>query len=310
VFVGVVGTAITRQAVIGRQLLPNDVMPVDLVGKRAGLEPSAAGAPMGRIRHVEGVRDVIALRAPSARPEYDESGSRRSLIAASDWRALGTGQAAPAGAAVVVVDQYALFWGSAKVRAARPRELPAGGLDTLPVSGLLVTTDGSTAATERLRTAIERALPSVHAPITIAEMDEENWGMLAMLQRMVDVGIILSLVIAGCSLAVSVAGGLIERRRPFSLLRLTGMPLAHLRRVVLLEAAVPLTLVAVLSIAAGLLASDLILRAAGGTDATLALPGAGFWAIVVGGLAGALAIVVGTMPLLARVTEPQSARME
>ena len=62
-------------------------------------------------------------------------------------------------------------------------------------------------------------------------------------------------------------------------------------------------------LAAGLLASDLILHAAV-SEVPFAIPGFGFWAIVLAGLAGALAIVAGTMPLLARVTAPQSARME
>ena len=43
--------------------------------------------------------------------------------------------------------------------------------------------------------------------------------------------ILATLPIAGCSLAVSVVAGLAERRRPFSLLRLTGVPLSLLRRV-------------------------------------------------------------------------------
>jgi hypothetical protein len=63
------------------------------------------------------------------------------------------------------------------------------------------------------------------------------------------------------------------------------------------------------SVAAGLLASDLILRASV-SEVSLAIPGLGFWAIILSGLAAALAIVAGTMPLLARATEPQSARME
>ena len=52
--------------------------------------------------------------------------------------------------------------------------------------------------------------------------------------------ILVSLPIAGCSLAVSVAAGLTDRKRPFSLLRLTGAPLGVLRRVVALEGAGPL----------------------------------------------------------------------
>jgi len=47
--------------------------------------------------------------------------------------------------------------------------------------------------------------------------------------------IAVSFPIAGCGLAVGVAAGLRDRKRPFSLLRLTGVQLGVLRRVVLLE---------------------------------------------------------------------------
>lgn len=60
------------------------------------------------------------------------------------------------------------------------------------------------------------------------------------MQQIANVVIVASLVIAGCSLAVSVTAGISDRKRPFSLLRLAGAPLRVLRRMVVLEAAVPL----------------------------------------------------------------------
>ena len=56
--------------------------------------------------------------------------------------------------------------------------------------------------------------------------------LLTMIQDMTDVVIVASLVIAACSLAVNIAAGLGERKRPFSLLRLTGVSTALLHRVV------------------------------------------------------------------------------
>jgi hypothetical protein len=120
--------------------------------------------------------------------------------------------------------------------------------------------------------------------------------------------IIASLGLAGCSLAVSVAGGLTERRRPFSLLRLSGAPVRMLRRVVALESAVPMLTVAVVAIGMGLLAAQLFLRAQ--MDYTLVAPGPSFYLIVVAGLAACLAIIASTMPLLERVTGPETARSE
>ena len=71
---------------------------------------------------------------------------------------------------------------------------------------------------------------------------------LTTIQDMTDVVIVASLIIAACSLAVSIAAGLGERKRPFSLLRLTGVPTSLLHRVVALESALPLLLVSAVSI--------------------------------------------------------------
>jgi len=64
-------------------------------------------------------------------------------------------------------------------------------------------------------------------------------------QRLADVVVLLSLPTVGCTLAASAAAGLADRKRPFSMLRLTGGSLAMLRRVVLLETAVPLLAVGI-----------------------------------------------------------------
>ena len=120
--------------------------------------------------------------------------------------------------------------------------------------------------------------------------------------------ILVSLVIAGCSLAVSVTAGVNERKRPFSLLRLTGVPLRVLRQVVALEAAVPLLLIAVLSAATGLLAADLFLRSQLGES--LRTPGPDYYVIVVTGLGAALGIIASTLPLIDRITGPETARNE
>jgi predicted lysophospholipase L1 biosynthesis ABC-type transport system permease subunit len=127
-------------------------------------------------------------------------------------------------------------------------------------------------------------------------------------QQLANVIILTSLPIAGCSLAVSVAGGLSDRKRPFSLLRLSGAPLGVLRRVVALESAVPLLVVAAVAIGIGLLAAQLFLRAQ--MDYTLRPPGVDYYLIVIGGLAASLGIIASTFPLLERITGPETARNE
>ena len=57
-------------------------------------------------------------------------------------------------------------------------------------------------------------------------IDPSTARLLAMVQDMTEVVVVASLIIAACSLAVNIAAGLGERKRPFSLLRLTGVPTA------------------------------------------------------------------------------------
>jgi len=123
-----------------------------------------------------------------------------------------------------VQDQQAgASWPAAGITAARLRRLP--------VQVIAVATDGA-AASERAQTMLETAYPIAGPAATVAELDGADPPVqtLAMEQQLADVIILASLPIGGCALAAGVAAALSERRRPFSLLRLTGAPLAPLRR--------------------------------------------------------------------------------
>ena len=182
------------------------------------------------------------------------------------------------------------------------------GLQRLPLLAVVVATDGSHAALERSRTLLEGAFPGGRLPATEGDFRSSSAYTLSQYQRLANVVIIASLVIAGCSLAVSVTGGLNDRKRPFSMLRLTGVRLAELRRVVALESAVPLLVVAAVAIGAGFLAAHLFLRSQ--LHYALHPPGPVYFVIVVTGLAASLGIVASTMPLLRRITGPETARNE
>jgi hypothetical protein len=113
----------------------------------------------------------------------------------------------------------------------------------------------------------------------------------------------------GATPALRSAGTILERKRPFALLRLAGTRLSDLRRVVLAEAAAPLLVVAAASVGLGLLVACLAL-AAGGATRDFALPGPSYWLALVGGLGVALGVVLATLPLLNRLTALDSARFE
>jgi hypothetical protein len=276
------------------------------VAEHPGAPPSTLPAPVRADLHaIDGVRAVTVVYGD---PDVQDGG----LVLCADLGrtpALGRCQA---GAATVRVPfdfttagvggPSAVWRGSSSLT---PEEVAA-----LPVRNVIVGTDGSRAAVEQARTVLEAAYPGQFAPVTLAEDAALNPGnrLIAQYQQLAEVVVLTSLPIAGCTLAVSVVAGLNDRRRPFALLRLTGAPLAVLRRVVVLESAVPLLLVSAVALGTGFLTAFLFLRSQ--LDQTLQGPSAAYYLAVGGGLALSLAIIASTLPVLRRITAPESARAE
>lgn len=182
-------------------------------------------------------------------------------------------------------------------------------LGKLRLYSYVVGTDGSPDTVERVRTALVAAYPTAFSfPGTDAEWQADFSRTLTGWKQLANVIIVSSMVLAGCSLAVSVVGGLTDRKRPFSMLRLTGVQLGALRRVVTLETAVPLLSAAVVAIAVGLLTAHLFLVAQ--MHYSLRPPGLSYVAIVAAGLVVSFGIVGSTFPLLRRITGPETARNE
>lgn len=183
-------------------------------------------------------------------------------------------------------------------------------LQSLPVQMIMVRTDGSSEVIEQVKTALVADFPLHGSPAVLAEhrADAESAKLLVGYKQLANVVIIVSLCIAGCSLAVSVVAGLNDRKRPFSLLRLTGVSLGTLRRVIALETAVPLLVIAVVAIGSGFLAAQLFLKSQ--LDYSLKPPGVEYYVAVVAGLAASLGVIASTLPLLKRITGPETARNE
>jgi len=187
--------------------------------------------------------------------------------------------------------------------------ISAQRLQRLGVQAIFVGTNGSTSAIEQARTALELAYPYLPSPpTTIGEFSAQTSRNTLEYEQLAEVVILVSLPIAGCTLAVSVAAGLTDRKRPFSLLRLAGAPLSVLRRVVALESAAPLLTIAVVATGLGFLAAGLFVSAQLGYSPRP--PGAEYYVIVLAGLAASLGIIASTLPLLDRITGPETARNE
>jgi hypothetical protein len=188
--------------------------------------------------------------------------------------------------------------------------VPASGIDSLGVAAIDVATDGSVPTIEQARTLLEsvNAYPVVKAPLTTSDIIKRDNSKQSDEGQLATVVILISLVIAGCTLATGIAAGLADRKRPFSLLRLTGARLAMLRRVVALEGAVPLLASATVAIGTGFGAAAMYASKA--QQHPMVAPGAAYYLLTAGGVLAALGIVAATFPLLARITGPEVARNE
>ncbi|HEY9483694.1 MAG TPA: FtsX-like permease family protein [Micromonosporaceae bacterium] len=269
--------------------------------------PSIPPSVMPNLNAIPGVDAVAVVHADPDAPQ--EGGFLRpSLVSCAQLAHIsGLGHCTP-GANVATVEG-GIGSGLIPADAAWPAaDISLGRLDSLPVQAIVVGTDGSTAAIEQARTVLEAADPYQSPPNTINESNKDNTKLITEYQQLANVVILTSLPIAGCSLAASIAAGLSDRRRPFSLLRLTGVPIAVLRRVVALESAVPLLIAAAFSIAMGFLAAQLFLKSQLGY--TLRPPGIGYYLIVAAGLVVSLGIIGSTLPLLRRMTGPDVVRNE
>jgi ABC-type antimicrobial peptide transport system permease subunit len=122
---------------------------------------------------------------------------------------------------------------------------------------------------------------------------------------------LVTMVVAAASLTVSVLAAIVERRRPFALLRTSGMPLRHLRQLVLFETSVPLVVTTAGAIAVTyLLAFVSSLAVPDGQLNLLTWPGGGFLVSAATGLLGAVAVSLLSWPLMNAVTGYDSVRYE
>ncbi len=286
--------------------------------------PAAPAAPLtAQLSGIRGVQGVLVVRADPGltipgtllgTSPFSTGPVPAGVVSCAQLAAVPALGRCPAGATAAAfpedgfdgplfgVDATGITWPAANVAATR--------LDTLGVDAINVATDGTLPAVEQARTVLEnaRAYPGVSTPSTIGDIIARDNSAHSDYQQLANVVILISLPIAGCTLAAGIAGGLADRKRPFSLLRLTGARLATLRRVVALEGAVPLLAVAAVAIGAGFAAAAMFASEA--QQHPMVAPGAAYYLLTAGGILAALGIIAATFPLLARITGPEVARNE
>jgi hypothetical protein len=295
----------------------------------SGTGPAAPAAPLtAQLRAVPGVRGVAVVRAV---PGLTIPGTFKGLgggafgqtrpvpagvVSCAQLAVVPAMGRCPAGATAVAFPAGAfgpngvlgltgtagITWPAANV--------PGSRLDALGVDAIAVGTDGATAAVEQARTLLENAhaYPVLNAPSTIGDTVRRDNSKNSGYQQLANVVILVSLPIAACTLVTGIVAGLADRKRPFSLLRLTGARLATLRRVVVFEGAVPLLAVAAVAISVGFAGAAMYATIA--QNRPMVAPGPAYYLLTVGGIIISLAIIAATFPLLSRITGPEVARNE
>jgi hypothetical protein len=322
--VGVMTTMVAERGVSRGDAAARDTVVADFSHGWTAVSgvPRASVPPMpdsflARLRSMPGVHGVALIHTNPLGTKVSVDGPRpivAGLISCREYTQVpGFGQCAAGTDVASVPPDFMLE--SQRTDARGTTDWPVAAISSarlrgVPVQAMAVATDGSPSVIEQVRTALTVAFPHQDPPATVAEhhAHTEDARLLAGYQQLADVVVIVSLCIAGCSLAVSVVAGLNDRKRPFSLLRLTGVPLGMLRRVVALESAVPLLANAVVATGAGFLAAQLFLKSQ--MDYSLRPPGAGYYVTVVAGLTASLGVIAATLPLLRRITGPETARNE
>ena len=315
-------------AVVTDQLAASGMFTSSQEPAKSSAGPAAPAAPLAaRLRGIPGVQGVVVVRAE---PRLTIPGAFHNLgtfpgggaptpvsagvVSCAQLAAVPALGRCPAGATAVAFPEDG-FAGPLDARTSAgiiwpAVNVPASRLDSLGVDAINVGTNGSLPTVEQARTMLENtgAYSGLSAPSTIGDLIAQDDSKNNAYRQLANTVILVSLPIAGCTLAAAIAAGLADRKRPFSLLRLTGARLATLRRVVALESAVPLLAVAAVAIGTGFAAASEYASVA--QHYPMVAPGAAYYLITAGGILVSLGIIAATFPLLHRITGPEVARNE
>ena len=148
------------------------------------------------------------------------------------------------------------------------------------------------------------------APRTFGEAVRARAAVADTVQRLLYIAVVLTLIVAGCSLAVSVGGSLVERKRPFTLLRVTGTATSTLYRVVLAEAVLPLVAATVVAAVLAYIIAVLTVSRLAPAGTPVPVPGHAYFLMMGTGLIASLLVILASLPLLGRITGPDKVRFE
>jgi hypothetical protein len=297
-----------------------------------GLTPSAGATLVRELNQVAGTTAYPLYSLPQvANPQYllpqvanpQFQGTNIGVVGCDVLRALPAFGSCASGVTAAQVNDGAAISddnpaGSTQAFASPSSPPYTGSLAALSLQAVLVKVN-SPATLERVRTVLAaNAPPSVSAGPGIAPTPPRTYGEAAairlgrayLLEKLIYAAIAITLIVAGCSLAVAAGSGLVDRKRPFTLLRVSGTPVSVLSCVVLFEAAVPLATATVVAAAIAYGTSMLAFVQLAPADTPIPRLGSDYFALMGLGLALAFAVITATLPLLRRMTAPASVRFE
>lgn len=262
-------------------------------------------AKLAAVRDVPGVTLVTTLL-------YIEDDHVNGLaLPAADAAALGL-TVPPNTNWAVIPDHYFTNWESTQPVEPMPiADAAATGPLAHPRS-VIVDTDGTLAAIERARTAIEGAWYQPYSP-PATRADLALTGSLDFASQyagLANTGIVLATIISAISLAVATIAGVLDRRRVLGLLRLTGMPPRTLSSALTLETAVPLVSTFALCIGLGALTAWALVSGLSGGRRTVTWPAPSFYWTIALSLALAAVAVLATFRTARKNTEIEHTRFE
>lgn len=184
------------------------------------------------------------------------------------------------------------------------------GTDSLLTQAMFVLTDGEPATIDRVRTKLANIAPQIDGTgLTRANIAAEHSNdQIEELRVLAYLGVILSILIAGSSLAIATACAMLDRKRILGLMRLMGMPEGNLRKIVAIEAAVPLLAVLGMVIALGFGVAWCIVE--GTSNYNIGVPDRYYFLSILLGLTIALGMIAATFGLIRRNTLVTVTRFE
>lgn len=134
--------------------------------------------------------------------------------------------------------------------------------------------------------------------------------MISGLMSLIKLGTVMTILIAGLSVIISALGGIFERKKSFSNLKLLGIEDRDLFLVVLVESAIPMILASVFAVICGILVAKYLALITANGEILFALPHWSYLGFVTGALVLSVLLIFCTLPILRQVTSLEQNRTE